>query len=68
MLGFQSSVPFGRVGGEECQMSRIETPKLSNSLILTVELLEQLNLPDAEENDRMLTEPLRLITEPEHVE
>lgn len=60
--------PFGRVGGEECQMSRIETPKLSNSLLLTVELLEQLNLPDAEENDRMLTEPLRLITEPEHVE
>lgn len=49
-------------------MSWIETPKLSNSLILTVELLEQLNLPDAEENDRMLTEPLRLITEPEHVE
>lgn len=49
-------------------MSRIETPKLSNSLLLTVELLEQLNLPDVEENNRILTEPLRLITEPEHVE
>lgn len=49
-------------------MSRIEKPKLSNSLILTVELLEQLNLPDVEENNRILTEPLRLITEPEHVE